>query len=46
MSIDSFNASTHEVAVITPDHNMKEVKEQKIGNLSNVSQLVSGGTGI
>lgn len=46
MSVDSFNASADEVAVLTCDHNVKEIKEQVIGNLSNVSQLVNGGTGI
>lgn len=43
--IDSFNSSTYEVAVITPNPNIKEIKEQEISNLSNVSQLVNGGTG-
>lgn len=46
MSTDSFNASTYEVAVITGDHNIKEIKEQVISNLPNVSQLVNGGNGI
>lgn len=45
MSTDSFNASTYEVTVITGD-NIKEIKEQVISYLPNVSQLVSGGTGI
>lgn len=45
MSVDSFNASADEVAVLTGDHNVKEIKEQVIGNLSDVSQLVNGGTG-
>lgn len=43
ISIDSFNSSTYEVAVITPNPN---IKEQEISNLSNVLQLVNGGTGI
>lgn len=43
MSTDSFNASVFEVAVITLDPNIKEIKEQETSNLSNVSQLVNGG---
>lgn len=46
MSTDSFNASVFEVAVITFDPSIKEIKEQETSNLSNVSQLVNGGTGI
>lgn len=35
-----------EVAVIALDPNIKEIKEEETSNLSNVSQLVNGGTGI
>lgn len=43
MCIDSFNASTYEVGIITPDPNIKEIKKQEWSNLSNVSQPVNGG---
>lgn len=37
------NLFMFEVAVITLDPNIKEIKEQETSNLSNVSQLVNGG---